>query len=374
MADLGTPKINVTFTELGITAIGRGSKGVVALIVRDTAPVDPFVLTQASNAPIVLSMENQAYIERAFLGYVNPPKKVIVYVVDSDDLDLSKGLAYMATQDFDYLAGPADCTAAEAAAIASWIKSQRLNNGAKYKAVVPNQSADHYAIVNFAAEGMKAGTGTDTTARGVNMAGAAASSGYTAAAYCSRIAGLLAGTPMKISATYAPLPELTDVKRLTREEQEAAVNAGKLILVWDGRKVKTSRAVNSLVTTSEGMLDSFKKIKIVEIMDLIRTDITATAEDSYIGKYAGTYDNKLLLITAIRGYFMGLARDNLVQDGYTVEIDVEAQEQYLQSKGTDTSEMSQQEIKEADTGSHVFLLIRCRILDAIEDIDIAIEI
>lgn len=357
MANLGTPKINVTFTELGITAIGRGSKGVVGLIVRDEAQAAPFALTQASNTPTALSKENQEYIKRTFLGYVNPPKKVIVYVTDSEDTNLAEGLDYMATQDFDYLAGPEDCTAAEAAAIASWIKSQRLNNGAKYKAVVPNQSADHYAIVNFAAEGMKAGTVT-----------------YTAAEYCSRMAGLLAGTPMKISATYAPLPELTDVTRLTREEQETAVNAGKLILVWDGRKVKTSRAVNSLVTTSEGMLDSFKKIKIVEVMDLIRTDITATAEDSYIGKYAGTYDNKLLLITAIRGYFMGLARDNLVQDGYTVEIDVEAQEQYLQSKGTDTSEMSQQEIKETDTGSHVFLLIRCKILDAIEDIDIAIEI
>lgn len=357
MADLGTPKIHITFTELGITAIGRGSKGVVALIVRDAAKAEPFALTQASNTPTTLGKANQEYIKRAFLGYVNPPKKVLVYVTDGEDTDLAAGLAYMATQDFDYLAGPADCTAAEAAAIVSWIKSQRMNNGAKYKAVVPKQNADHYAIVNFAAEEMKEGAVT-----------------YTTAEYCSRMAGLLAGTPMKISATYAPLPELTDVKRLTKEEQEAAVNQGKLILVWDGRKVKTSRAVNSLVTTSEGMLDSFKKIKIVEIMDLIRTDITATAEDSYIGKYASTYDNKLLLITAIRGYFMGLVRDKLVRDGYTVEIDVAAQEKYLQSKGTDTSEMSQQEIKEADTGSHVFLLIRCKILDAIEDIVIAIEI
>ena len=133
------------------------------------------------------------------------------------------------------------------------------------------------------------------------------------------------------------------------------------------------------VLTREGwcprqMLDSFKKIKIVEIMDLIRTDITATAEDSYIGKYANTYDNKLLLVTAIRGYFMGLEQDQLVQPGYTVDIDVSAQEQYLVARGVDTSEMTEQEIREADTGSHVFLLIRCKILDAIEDIDIQVEI
>ena len=275
---------------------------------------------------------------------------------DTDET-LSKALTYMEAQELDYLVAPPDCTAAEAEAIASWVKSLRAMACVKHKAVLPSYAADNCAIVNFAAGDMEAG---DVV--------------YTTAEYCSRIAGLLAGTPMKIAATYAPLPELTDVKRLSREEQDEAVGAGKLILVWDGRKVKLSRAVNSFVTTIDGMGDSFKKIKIVEIMDLIRTDITATAEDSYIGKYANSYDNKLLLITAIRGYFQGLERDSLVQPGFTVDIDVEAQEQYLASKGIDTSEMSEREIREADTGTHVFILIRCKILDAIEDIRIKIEI
>ena len=358
MSNLGTPKITVSFSELGITAINRGSKGVVAVIVRDAAKVDPVSITQASQCPDTLGADNQAYIKRTFLGYVNPPKKVIVYVAPTEgDTDLSTALGYMATQDFDYIVGPLDCSAEEAAAIASWVKSQRSNNGAKYKAVLPNHTGDHYAIVNFASGGLKEGSVT-----------------YAAAAYCSRIAGLLAGTPMRISATYAPLPELSDVERLAKEQQEDAVNAGKLIAVWDGRKVKLSRAVTSLTTTSDGMLDSFKKIKIVEIMDLIRTDITSTAEDSYIGKYANTYENKLLLITAIRGYFMGLEQDSLVQPGYTVEIDVDRTEQWLVSQGKDTSEMSTQEIKEADTGSNVFILVSCKILDAIEDIAIQINI
>ena len=357
MANLNSPSVSVVFTELGITAINRGDKGVVAVILRDTASVDPVALTQASQIPSTLGADNQAYLQRAFLGYVNPPKKVIAYTTDAEDANLTQALAYMATQDFDYLVGPADCSSSEAAAIATWVDSQRTNNGAKYKAVLPNQASDKYPIINFTASGMTDGTEE-----------------YTTAEYCSRIAGLLAWTPMKIAATYAPLPELTDVDRLTKEELDAAVNAGELALKWDGRQVKVDRAVNSFVTTSQGMLDSFKKIKIVEIMDLIRTDITATAEDSYIGKYANTYDNKLLLVTAIRGYFMGLEQDQLVQPGYTVDIDVSAQEQYLVARGVDTSEMTEQEIREADTGSHVFLLIRCKILDAIEDIDIQVEI
>ena len=358
MAKLTAPNISVTFTELGISAIQRGDKGVVAIIVRDAVQMAPFAISMATLVPDTLGRKNQDYIKRAFTGYINPPKKVIVYVApEEDDEDLSGALAYMGTQELDYLVGPPDCTAAEAEAIASWVKSLRAMACVKHKVVLPHYTADNYAVVNFDAEDMEAGEIV-----------------YTTAGYCSRMAGLLAGTPMKISATYAPLPELTNVKRLTREEQDEAVGAGKLILVWDGRKVKVSRAVNSFVTTIDGMGDSFKKIKIVEIMDLIRTDITATAEDSYIGKYANTYDNKLLLITAIRGYFQGLERDSLVQPGFTVDIDVEAQAKFLTSKGVDTSAMSEREIREADTGTWVFILIRCKILDAIEDIDINIEI
>lgn len=356
MAKLTSPQISVIFTELGISAITRGSKGTVALIVRDAAEAAPFAITQASQTPEALGKENQDYIKRTFLGYVTPPKKVIVYAMAQDGR-LADALDYMAAQVFDYICGPLDCTKEEAAEIASWVKSQRLNNGAKYKAVLPNHPADNYAIVNFTGDAMTDGSTVWATAE-----------------YCSRIAGLLAGTPMKISATYAPLPELSDCARLTREESDEAVGAGELALRWDGRKVKLNRAVTSLVTTSQGMLDSFKKIKLVEIMDLIRTDITATAEDEYVGKYANSYDNKMLLVTAIRGYFMGLEQSGLVQPGYTVDIDVDANEQYLAARGVNTEDMTEQEIREADTGSHVYLKVRCKILDAIEDIDVYVEI
>ena len=356
MAKLTSPQISVTFTELGISAITRGDKGTVALIVRDAAEVAPFAITQATQIPDELGKETVDYIKRTFLGYVNPPKKVIVYVL-SPEGDLDDALDCLSTYEFDYICGPADCTKEEASDIASWVKSRRLNDGAKYKAVLPNHRADNYAIVNFTGDAMTDG---DTV--------------WATAEYCSRIAGLLAGTPMKIAATYAPLPELSDCARLTREESDKAVGDGELALRWDGRKVKLNRAVTSLVTTSQGMLDSFKKIKIVEIMDLIRTDITATAEDEYIGKYANTYDNKLLLITAIRGYFMGLEQSQLVKSGYTVDLDVDSIEQYLMSRGTNTDEMTEQQIREADTGSHVFIIVRCKILDAIEDIFIEVEI
>lgn len=374
MAKLTSPRVSVTFTTLARTAILRGSKGTVALIVRDEAEQEPFSITQASQIPTTLGKETQSYIKRTFIGYMSPPKKVVVYVMPpasedvveegdtpATDSGLSAALAYMSGQAIDYLCGPADCTADEADEIATWIKDQRDNYGSKCKAVLPNCAANHCAIVNFASSGMTDGTTVWTTAE-----------------YCSRIAGLLAGTPMKIAATYAPLPELADCARLSKDEADEAVGSGQLVLRWDGRKVTLNRAVTSLVPsgaeTGGELSDNLKKIKIVEIMDLIRTDITTTAEDEWIGQYPNSYDSKMLLVAAIRGYFMELKQAGLVQAGYTVDLDVEEIEAYLRGQGVNVEEMSEQQIREADTGSYVYIIVSCKILDAIEDIMIKARI
>ena len=111
------------------------------------------------------------------------------------------------------------------------------------------------------------------------------------------------------------------------------------------------------------------------LVDMIQTDIRTTAQDSYIGKYANSYDNKCLLVTAIKGYLVGLEQSGILQAGSSsVGIDLARQEAYLQSVGTDTSKMSQQEIKEANTADKVFLEASIKILDAIEDISLNITI
>jgi hypothetical protein len=120
---------------------------------------------------------------------------------------------------------------------------------------------------------------------------------------------------------------------------------------------------------------AFKKIKIVEAVDMMNSDIRTTAQDSYIGKYANSYDNKCLLVTAVKGYLRRLESDGVLEtETSSVEIDIEAQENYLISIGTDTSGMKEQEIKEANTGDKVYLMATVTILDAIEDIDLAITI
>jgi hypothetical protein len=351
------PNIVINFSKAAQTASRRAGQGVVALIIKDNGVTAGLLtLGSVSDIPAGLSATNKAYIADAFVGNVNRPAKVLVYVLATTALDLDDALAELATRQFDWLVGPPDCTSAEATAIATWVKGERTNNAAKYKAVLPETAADHEAIVDFNADDIKVG-----------------SAEYDGARYCARIAGLLAGTPLTQSVTYAPLSEVSDVARMTKADMDDAVDDGKLILMHDGVKVKVARGVTSLTTTTTTPAD-YKKIKIVETVDLIRYDLRLLCQDNYIGKMPNSYDNKCVLITAIKEYLSGLESDGVLEAGKSVvEIDVDAQRTYLASQGVDVSTMTDTQIKQANTGSQVFIKATISILDAIEDITININ-
>lgn len=385
---MGAPSINISFIEKAVTAITRGARGIVLLLVKDTlsAPaMNPVTVITESDIPSGLSDPTVEQIKLAMIGYTNAPKKILVYHMGiAEDAETAiveekykAALDALETIKFDYLAIPTVQTDGKAEDIATWIKTMRQNRKKKIKAVLPHMAADNEGVINYTTdrnvktESVKGEDGTITTVDTV----------YTAEQYCARIAGLIAGTPMTISCTYAPLPELSDCTRLS--DTDTPVDKGEFILCYDGEKVKVVRAVNSFITTIDGKGDSFKKIKIVEAMDMINDDITKTAQDSYLGKYANTYGNKCLLLSAIGGYFAQLKRDGIVSS-YSMNLDAEAIRAYLKGKGLqatlddgsvkDVDECSDEEIITADTGSWVFLTGTVKILDAIEDIKLPIYI
>jgi len=382
---MGAPSINISFIEKAITAITRGERGIVMLLVKDTleAPVgNPVTVILESDIPSGLSDATVEQIKLAMIGYVNAPKKVLVYCMGIEsETDVEEGykkaLDALETIKFDYMAIPTVQTDGKTQDIATWVKSMRQNRKKKIKAVLPSVKADNEGVINFTTDKSvktESVTNEDGTIVTVDTI-------YTAEQYCSRVAGLVAGTPMNISCTYAPLWELSDCTRLN--DIDTPVDDGEFIIFYDGEKVKVVRGVNSFVTTIDGKGDSFKKIKIVEAMDMINDDIVKTAQDSYLGKYANTYANKCLLISAISAYFAQLKKDDIVSS-YSVGLDAEAIRIYLKSKGLqatldddtvkDVDECSDEEIVTADTGASVFLTGNVKILDAIEDITMPIYI
>ncbi len=356
---MGLPDINISFKNAAATVVRRASRGIVAVILLDSAAgtAGAHIMTAETQIPTALSAVNKTYLSQIFIGYVNQPSKVIAYVLAADAEDFSAALAYFATQKINYVVGPQDCTATQAAEIVTWVKAQRADKRTP-KGIVPDTAADNEGIINFTTDEIRVGDKT-----------------YSTAAYCGRMAGLIAGTPVKISCTYAPLPEVLDVKRLTGAEMDAAVDAGQLIVFHDGEKVKVGRGVNSLTTVTETKNETFKKIKIIEAVDMIQDDVRLQTQDSYIGKYSNSYDHKCLLITAISEYLKQLEQDDVVQkDSSSVSLDLDKQRDYLESKGIDTSKMSEQDIKSADTGAKVFLSGKAKILDTIEDVDLDFSI
>lgn len=353
---MGLPNFIINFINRAITALTRSEKGIVAIILKDTAANGAHTLSNITEIPEGIGAANRDYITRAFIGNVTVPRLVLLYVLPADAADYSDALKYYETAKFDYLVGPPDITTEAATEISTWIKSERLKNH-MVKAVLPNVAADHEAIVNFTSKNIKVNDKT-----------------YGTAEYCSRIAGLIAGTPIKISCTYSILPEVTDVERLPKSELDTKIDNGEFIIFHDGEKVKVGRGVNSLKTTTVDKGASYKKIKIIEALDLINIDIRMTSEDSYIGKFPNSYDNKCLLITAIKNYYTSLEDAGILDKGKSsVGIDLIAQTNYLKSKGEDTSNMSENEIKEADTDDKVFIVSSIKILDAIEDISLNIN-
>lgn len=354
---LGLPQILITFKSKAASAIVRGDRGIVALIVKDASVSSGVTVTEVNDVtgiPAALSESNKDYIQKALIGGAKPPKSVTVLALPTAAANYTDALNELETRKFDYLAVPGIVTA-DAQTVASWVKDLRDNKDIKIKAVLPNTASDHEGIINFATENIAVGAKT-----------------YSASEYTARIAGLLAGTPLSISATFWPLSEVTDVPRLTKTDFDTAIAAGKFVLYHDGEKVKVARSVNSLVTTTSDKGEDFKKIKIVDIMDMRHNDIKNTVEDSYIGKYPNSYDNKLLLVSAIKAYDEGITADGLLDPEFdnNTGIDVDAQRVYLNSIGTDTAQMTDQQVKEANTHDKVFLCSNIKILDAIEDFNL----
>ncbi len=273
---IGLPSLTITFQAAAQQAANRSKKGYVGVFVRDAKAQGVHQLSSAALIPTELGQENQNYIRRAFTGSDRGgPSKVVAVVIATgteDTTALEAGLKSIEGLTLDYLAGPPDATAAELTALEKWVKDRRAAYFTE-KLVEPNaaKAPDDMGIIDFAeTDGAIAGGGNHLHRRGQ---------------YASRIAGVLAGIPAGMSATYAPLTELTAVTPRSTQEQEAAIKAGKLILIHDGVKAKIARGVNSLTTIPATGKADWSKIKIVEGMDL---SPTICAPPSRTSMWAGT--------------------------------------------------------------------------------------
>lgn len=352
---MGLPEISIVFSSLSVSAVQRSQRGIVALILKDDTGKAFATKEYRSISDIDAndwSATNLDYIKKAFLGV---PSKIIVERLPTTATDYKSALTRLAGKRWDYLAVPG-IGAADVPDIATQLKTWRDVNKKKFKAVLPNSTSDHEGIIDFATGGIVVGAKT-----------------YSASEYTARIAGILAGLPLTRSSTFYELPEVEAIEE--SETPDADIDAGKLILINDGEKIKIARGVNSLTTTTPTKGPDFKKIKIIEGHDLVKEDITRTFNEEYAGKVNNSYDNQVLLITAINAYLRGLQGEVLDPSATNaMGVDIEAQRQAWEEVGTDTSGWDDQKVKTSSFQDDVFLAGGLKFLDAVEDLKIAIHV
>lgn len=359
---IGLPTLTITFQRAAEDTSSQLKSGVVGVIVRDAKANGIYQLISPTLIPSELGADNIAHVKGAFEGSDRgQPGKVVLLVIATgteDTSNLEAGLPLLEGVAVDYLAGPPDVTEGELTVLTDWVKAQRKD----YK---PVKLVRPYGSVGSNDMGV-----IEVDETGMGDAGGA----VTAAKFCARLAGILAGIPVSMSATNVAIPELTQVTKRSKEEQEAAIQAGKLILIHDGIQAKIARAVNSLTTIPSGGSADWSKIKIVQGMDTISYYLHSTIDASYVGRYANTYDNKQLLVAAIQDYLTYLEAANVLASGSSfVEVDYEGQLKWLTDNKVDTSGMTRQQVLEAQTGSWVFLRCGGRLVDAMEDFTINFE-
>lgn len=354
---MGLPELLISFRQKASTAVQKGSRGMVAILLDDET-TGQFLTPYRREKELKKEDWTEGNLKMLKLAFKGGPQKVLaIRMLKADGaVNLVGTLKEILPVNIDYLAYPG-YTSGQMADIKAFLNEAHAK-GKKAKAVLPSCDADCEHIINFATDGITAKWEDQEEAEE-----------YTCAQYTCRMAGILAGLPLTQSCTYFALDEVVDAQ--LEDDSDAAIDAGKLILVFDGEKYKIGRGVTSLVKLSGEKTEDLKKIKIVEGMDVLLHDIHATYEENYVGKVVNSYDNKQMFVGAVNDYFRRMYGSVLDgnADNY-VEISAELNREYLEDHGIDTTDMTEQELKEANTGSWMFLEGSVKFLDAAEDLNL----
>lgn len=358
---MGLPSINIEFYKKAVSFVARSSRGVVLLLLKDSTKTT--VINAYTEIEDVVkedwTSDNFRIIDLCFMGH--PNKVIVVRAVTKEmGIDVDECKQLIENLKFDWFAAP--CLSKEEGALfASYFDSQKKKKYKKGKAVLVDQAADSPAVVNFA-----------TTNISIVYKGEVIT--IKPEDYTARIAGLLAGVNIRESSTYKVLKEIVDIKQSKNPDED--IEAGKLIIIFDGEKFKIARGVTSLVTITEEAPADFKKIKIVEGSDMVRSDIKSTYEDQYVGKKNNTYDEKQIFVGAVHSYLQDIAGEVIDKDeDIEVSLNTAWIKKYLEKeKKKDTSEMTEIDLNKANTGSHIAIRAKFKFVDAMEDLDMGIEI
>lgn len=351
------PVIDILFKQLAASLITRSQRGYAILIIRDDTSAmfnykEYSDITELETDASLYDSDNLQYLKDIFTF---APYKVCVVKIGTTGT-ISDALVILEGNVKSGWVTIAEGTTEDFATLASWTKSKESNR--KYYKSVCYKAAttDSKHIVNFYNDSV-----TFNDSRGLQ----------TGEKYCPSIIGILAVCNINRAATNFVCSNLTKVTEVA--DNDAAVGAGKFILINDVDEVKVGLGINSLQTTNGTTLtEDMKYIDIVEAMDLIYDDIYA-AFKVYQGPYKNKYDNQILFISAVNGYLKNIANEDVLDDEYSnsVSINVAAQRAaWVASGKSEAATWTDAQVRNMAFKRSVYLNGDIKILGAMENLQL----
>lgn len=341
---MGMQKITITLKALAESATTRSKRGIVCLILNDPNVTGLHTYTRLRNVKDNYSVANKAIITRCFSDRGVKTLKIACFNSAAQTPEtVDKALTILNDVKFNYMACPTITTDDDKKKIGQFIKDQRKNNNILVKVVLHNYAGDYEGIINFINEKITMSDGTV----------------YTGQDFTVDIACLAANCSLNSSLTNMIVDGVKSVD-IVGDDLDTLVDEGKLFLFYDHdlESVVLSKGVNSKVTVATDEKESLKKIRVVDILDLIRDDIKVTFKMNYQGKINNSLSNKRLLVSAINAYLRTMVKQGALNDGQASQVwlDVESQKNYLEDvKGIDCSQLKDEAILAYNTDEDVFL-------------------
>ena len=234
---MGLPEIVISFKKKASAAISRSTRGMAAVLLQDNT-AEQFLTPCTRWKDVKQNEWTKESLKALKLLFKGGPRQVLVVRMLQADgaYDLSETLKQIMHINIDYLCYPGYQTN-DLGTLRDFI-AEAHEKGKKIKMVLPGVEADNMHIINLAT--------SFVTAKWIDEEDTVT---YTGAEYCCRIAGILAGLPLTQSCTYYVLDEIVDAD--IPEDPDAEIDAGKLIIVFDGEKYKIGRGVTSLQTVTQ---------------------------------------------------------------------------------------------------------------------------
>lgn len=339
------PGLYIRFMQAALAQITGGPRGIVAIPLKSyagTAEAEKvYKVSRESEAVALFGADNIQSIKFVLVGGA---AEVIVYTLpEIDGESVTETDAYTAafaaieayTFNVFVFDGEVDDGVQDSAL--AWLKANR-DEGKNFMLVV---GGDAVSDADPTQGNTRSGRLEDEAVVNVIVGAVVGGTDYSSGAYAPFIAGLVAGTPINQSITYANARADDVTKRLRNSEISDALDAGSLVLVNEGDRVRVE----------QGITTGGDKIRLVRAKQAITDDLIRSAAANYIGKIDNNADGQAALIAAVLAYLESLQNANVLMDP-VVELDPNFE----------------------STGDKVYLLISFAMVDSIERIFLTVNI